>query len=233
MEQGQRLENLSWRLWHLQNIMVDTDNAKSKRDFKKLSKCMSDKLDKEKGRYVLLDLSDCRELSYSQEHRGAAGSRLQEESFNRAFPAARCREGAHPGSQPAHSPRHHQTHAIYILPRPTHTHLLQPRPRPLRIRRRRIRRVRPPRRLRRARRPRPTLAPRRRPRALARAFLLRLLASLPLHLQTRTLMPIHTLRRHGALPLPLLPHLVPFIVLHVSSVQYMYTHRVFGSRRDW
>ena len=32
--------------------MVDSDNAKSKRDFKKLSKCMSDKLDKEKGRYV-------------------------------------------------------------------------------------------------------------------------------------------------------------------------------------
>ena len=52
LEQGQRLENLSWRLWHLQNLMVDSDNAKSKRDFKKLSKCMSDKLDKEKGRCV-------------------------------------------------------------------------------------------------------------------------------------------------------------------------------------
>lgn len=38
------------RLWHLQNLMVDTDNAKSKREFKKLSKCMGDKLDKEKGR---------------------------------------------------------------------------------------------------------------------------------------------------------------------------------------
>ena len=33
--------------------MVDTDNAKSKREFKKLSKCMGDKLDKEKGRFVL------------------------------------------------------------------------------------------------------------------------------------------------------------------------------------
>ncbi|OCH84314.1 hypothetical protein OBBRIDRAFT_808339, partial [Obba rivulosa] len=52
LEQGQRLENLSWRLWHLQNLMVDTDNTKSKRDFKKLSKCMSDKLDKEKGRTI-------------------------------------------------------------------------------------------------------------------------------------------------------------------------------------
>ncbi|KAF5366853.1 hypothetical protein D9758_006439 [Tetrapyrgos nigripes] len=52
LEQGQRLENLSWRLWHLQNLMVDTDNAKSKREFKKLSKCMSDKLDKEKGRAI-------------------------------------------------------------------------------------------------------------------------------------------------------------------------------------
>ena len=50
LEQGQRLENLSWRLWHLQNLMVDTDNAKSKREFRKLSKNMGDKLDKEKGR---------------------------------------------------------------------------------------------------------------------------------------------------------------------------------------
>ncbi|KAJ7726839.1 hypothetical protein DFH07DRAFT_930958 [Mycena maculata] len=62
LEQGQRLENLSWRhlfltmrslcrrLWHLQNLIVDTDNAKSKREFKKLSKCMGYKLDKEKGR---------------------------------------------------------------------------------------------------------------------------------------------------------------------------------------
>ena len=52
LEQGQRLENLSWRLWHLQNIMVESDNAKSKREFKKLSKVMGDKLDKEKGRWV-------------------------------------------------------------------------------------------------------------------------------------------------------------------------------------
>ncbi|KII90088.1 hypothetical protein PLICRDRAFT_174876 [Plicaturopsis crispa FD-325 SS-3] len=52
LEQGSRLENLSWRLWHLQNLMVDTDNAKSKREFKKLSKCMGDKLDKEKGRSI-------------------------------------------------------------------------------------------------------------------------------------------------------------------------------------
>lgn len=50
LEQGQRLENLSWRLWHLQNLMLDPDNAKSKRDFRKLSRCMCDKLDKEKGR---------------------------------------------------------------------------------------------------------------------------------------------------------------------------------------
>ncbi|KZT08489.1 uncharacterized protein LAESUDRAFT_757724 [Laetiporus sulphureus 93-53] len=49
LKQGQRLENLSWRIWHLQNLMVDADDAKSKRDFRKLSKCMGDKLDKEKG----------------------------------------------------------------------------------------------------------------------------------------------------------------------------------------
>ncbi|KZT36132.1 hypothetical protein SISSUDRAFT_1063924 [Sistotremastrum suecicum HHB10207 ss-3] len=52
LEQGQRLENLSWRLWHLQNLMVESDNAKSKREFKKLSKHMSEKLDKEKGRSI-------------------------------------------------------------------------------------------------------------------------------------------------------------------------------------
>lgn len=52
LEQGQRLENLSWRLWHLQNLIVDTDNARSRREFKKLSKSMGDKLDKEKGRSV-------------------------------------------------------------------------------------------------------------------------------------------------------------------------------------
>ena len=48
LEQGSRLENLSWRLWHLQNLIVDTNNAKSRHEFKKLSKCMEDKLDKEK-----------------------------------------------------------------------------------------------------------------------------------------------------------------------------------------
>ncbi|PFH49302.1 hypothetical protein AMATHDRAFT_76249 [Amanita thiersii Skay4041] len=52
LEQGQRLENLSWRLWHLQNLMVDTDNAKTKREFRKLSRCMGDKLDKEKGKSI-------------------------------------------------------------------------------------------------------------------------------------------------------------------------------------
>ncbi|KZT21346.1 hypothetical protein NEOLEDRAFT_1073641 [Neolentinus lepideus HHB14362 ss-1] len=52
LEQGQRLENLSWRLWHLQNLIVDSDNAKSKREFRKLSKHMGDKLDKEKGRSI-------------------------------------------------------------------------------------------------------------------------------------------------------------------------------------
>ncbi|THH01991.1 hypothetical protein EW145_g6821, partial [Phellinidium pouzarii] len=52
LEQGQRLENLSWRLWYLQNLMVESDNARSKREFKKLSKVMSDKLDKEKGRAI-------------------------------------------------------------------------------------------------------------------------------------------------------------------------------------
>jgi hypothetical protein len=37
------------RLWHLQTLMVDTDNFKFKREFKKLSQRMSDQLDKEKG----------------------------------------------------------------------------------------------------------------------------------------------------------------------------------------
>lgn len=50
LEQGSRLENLSWRLWHLQSLMVDSDNAKSKREFRRLSRSMGDKLDREKGR---------------------------------------------------------------------------------------------------------------------------------------------------------------------------------------
>ena len=33
--------------------MVDSDNARSKREFKRLSKHMGDKLDKEKGRHVI------------------------------------------------------------------------------------------------------------------------------------------------------------------------------------
>jgi hypothetical protein len=37
--------------------MVDTDNAKSKRVFKKLFKNMGDMLDKEKDRYILLPTS--------------------------------------------------------------------------------------------------------------------------------------------------------------------------------
>ena len=50
LAQGQCLDNLSWRFWHLQNIMIKSDNAESKREFKKLSKSMGDKLDREKGR---------------------------------------------------------------------------------------------------------------------------------------------------------------------------------------
>ncbi|KIM23568.1 hypothetical protein M408DRAFT_253465 [Serendipita vermifera MAFF 305830] len=52
LEQGQRLENLSWRLWFLQIALVQADNAKQKREFKKFSKGMSDKLDKDKGRAI-------------------------------------------------------------------------------------------------------------------------------------------------------------------------------------
>ncbi|CAK5266332.1 unnamed protein product [Mycena citricolor] len=52
LEQGDRLENLAWRLWHLQSLMVDSDNAKSKREFRKLSKSMGDKLDRERGRSI-------------------------------------------------------------------------------------------------------------------------------------------------------------------------------------
>ncbi|PVF99254.1 hypothetical protein CPB86DRAFT_299337 [Serendipita vermifera] len=52
LEQGQRLENLSWRLWFLQIALVQADNAKQKREFKKFSKGMSDKLDKDKGRSI-------------------------------------------------------------------------------------------------------------------------------------------------------------------------------------
>ncbi|KAF9513550.1 hypothetical protein BS47DRAFT_965183 [Hydnum rufescens UP504] len=49
---GQRLENLSWRCWFLHSLMVEADNAKSKREFKKMTKSMGEKLDKEKGRSI-------------------------------------------------------------------------------------------------------------------------------------------------------------------------------------
>ncbi|OBZ65550.1 hypothetical protein A0H81_14384 [Grifola frondosa] len=54
LEQDQRLENLNWRPWHPQDLMVNTDSARSKHDFKKLSKCMRDKLDKETGQNIEL-----------------------------------------------------------------------------------------------------------------------------------------------------------------------------------
>ncbi|OAX32467.1 hypothetical protein K503DRAFT_787177 [Rhizopogon vinicolor AM-OR11-026] len=49
---GQHLENLSWCLWHLQNLIVNTENAKSKHKFKELSKHLGDKFDKEKGHAI-------------------------------------------------------------------------------------------------------------------------------------------------------------------------------------
>lgn len=50
LEQGQRLENLAWRLFFIHNVMVESDNARSKREFKKMTKFMGERLDKEKGR---------------------------------------------------------------------------------------------------------------------------------------------------------------------------------------
>ena len=34
----------------MRNLVVDTDNTKSKREFNNLAKCIGDKLDKERGR---------------------------------------------------------------------------------------------------------------------------------------------------------------------------------------
>ncbi|KAN0065888.1 hypothetical protein ACQY0O_001019 [Thecaphora frezii] len=52
LEQGQRLENLSWRLWYLHDLMVENDDNKSKRDFKRLSRSTGEKLDRDKGRSI-------------------------------------------------------------------------------------------------------------------------------------------------------------------------------------
>lgn len=52
LEQGQRLENLSWRLWYLHDLMVENDDVKSRRDFKKLSKSTGEKLDRDRGRAI-------------------------------------------------------------------------------------------------------------------------------------------------------------------------------------
>ncbi|KAG5733689.1 hypothetical protein E4T56_gene9055 [Termitomyces sp. T112] len=83
LEQGSRLENLSWRLWHLQSLMVDSDNAKSKREFRKMSKSMGDKLDKEKGRSI-------EELAAPDYKANASGDllrqRAEEKERNRAMP---------------------------------------------------------------------------------------------------------------------------------------------------
>ncbi|KAG6901552.1 hypothetical protein C0995_010609 [Termitomyces sp. Mi166 len=83
LEQGSRLENLSWRLWHLQSLMVDSDNAKSKREFRKLSKSMGDKLDKEKGRSIEeLEAPDYKASSSADILR----QRAEEKERNRAMP---------------------------------------------------------------------------------------------------------------------------------------------------
>ena len=52
LEQGHRLENLSWRLWLLQNLIVDNDVAKSRLKFRRISMCMGHKFDNEKVRPV-------------------------------------------------------------------------------------------------------------------------------------------------------------------------------------
>ncbi|KAF9020669.1 hypothetical protein BDZ89DRAFT_1043249 [Hymenopellis radicata] len=68
LEQGQRLENLSWRLWHLQNLIVDADNAKSRREFKKLSKVMGDKVSCSFSRYSDDDANTvCRSIEELEE----------------------------------------------------------------------------------------------------------------------------------------------------------------------
>ncbi|QRW26321.1 GATA type zinc finger [Rhizoctonia solani] len=66
LEQGQRLENLSWRLWHLHNLMVDSDadnNAKSRREFKRLSRHTGERLDRDKNR----DISDLQAPKFTAE----------------------------------------------------------------------------------------------------------------------------------------------------------------------
>ncbi|CAE6437417.1 unnamed protein product [Rhizoctonia solani] len=66
LEQGQRLENLSWRLWHLHNLMVDSDadsNAKARREFKRLSRHTGEQLDRDKNR----DISDLQAPKFTPE----------------------------------------------------------------------------------------------------------------------------------------------------------------------
>ncbi|KAJ3067697.1 hypothetical protein HK102_007360, partial [Quaeritorhiza haematococci] len=48
LEHGSRLENLSWRLWHLHQVMVDS-NKMNVKDFKKLSSATTKKLEKDKS----------------------------------------------------------------------------------------------------------------------------------------------------------------------------------------
>jgi hypothetical protein len=58
--------------------MVDTNNAKSKHEFKKLSENMGNKLDKEKGWYVFLSLlySTLHSFITSQRHQVTQSTQL-------------------------------------------------------------------------------------------------------------------------------------------------------------
>ncbi|KIK61095.1 hypothetical protein GYMLUDRAFT_59059 [Collybiopsis luxurians FD-317 M1] len=93
LDQGQRLENLSWRLWHLQNLMVDIDNSKSKRELKKLSRNASDQLDKEKGRSIQeLDGPDFKRNHFTDmiRQRAVEKERSREASQNAKSSTIKC-----------------------------------------------------------------------------------------------------------------------------------------------
>lgn len=59
LEEGERVANLSWRLWHLHSQTVIDDSPRHRREFKRLSKAVGERLDRDKGKAVReLELPD-------------------------------------------------------------------------------------------------------------------------------------------------------------------------------
>ncbi|KAI8388351.1 uncharacterized protein BYT42DRAFT_559803 [Radiomyces spectabilis] len=111
LENGSRLENLSWRLWFVHNILVD--GAKKKSQFKKLSSVTTRKLDKEKGQLQLGAKTNYRAkgqpINQQQQQHGSRTSHgsctsLNASSHSPPAPAPSCPSSSSSSSSPPPPP---------------------------------------------------------------------------------------------------------------------------------